>query len=82
MLSSLAARLHASLPVLTLLLVASSLSIKLVASLWLRSLELTPEHQYSGSPISAFAYGYVGLTGYQATSGWTIRLNGPSPSRR
>ena len=62
MLSSLVSRLYASLPLLSFLLVASSLSIKLATNLWLRSLELTPEHQYSMSPISAFAYGYVGLT--------------------
>lgn len=69
MLSSLVARLHASLPFFSFLLVASSLSIKLATNLWLRSVVSIPEHQYSKSPISAFAYGYVGLTCLEATSG-------------
>lgn len=64
MLSSLVARIHARLPVLTLLLVAASLSVKLAAHLWLRSLGFTPEHQYSTYLISAFACAYVGLTNH------------------
>ncbi|KZT64311.1 hypothetical protein DAEQUDRAFT_698915 [Daedalea quercina L-15889] len=47
MLSSLVVRFHASLPILSVVLVAFSLSIKLATFLWLHSLESVPIHEYS-----------------------------------
>ncbi|KAH9932615.1 uncharacterized protein B0H18DRAFT_871115 [Fomitopsis serialis] len=47
MLASLVARIHASLPTLSLFLVAFSLSVKLATSIWLRTLDPVPHHDYS-----------------------------------
>ena len=53
MLSSLLARVHTSLPILSIVLIASSLSIKLVTCLWLRSLELVPIDIHEHSTYSS-----------------------------